>query len=158
MRMIQSITDNIKKLNNTLNNGLLDSYKILDNKLLLNVLTIVLYNHNDLQKFKEACSPIGDSNEYQCHYFALVRVEKNNNATLNLVVPLIYYNYKQKVSGATVDFNMNDVTEIAKQIEETARLQAKRVKLLLKRVEPILDNVTSVEYKLTFYNNIHKHP
>lgn len=158
MKMIQSITDNIKKLNNTLNDGLLDSYKILDNKLLLNVLTIVLYNHNDLKKFKEACSPIGDNNEYQCHYFALVRVEKNNNATLNLVVPLIYYNYKQKVSGATVDFNMNDVTEVAKQIEETARLQAKRVKLLLKRVEPILDNVTSVEYKLTFYNNIHKHP
>ena len=158
MRIIQSITDKIKSINSTLNDSLLDSYKILDNKLLLNVLTIVLYNHNDLEKFKEACSPIGDSNEYQCHYFALVRVEKNNNATLNLVVPLIYYNYKQKVSGATVDFNMNDVTEVAKQIEETARLQAKRVKLLLKRVEPILDNTTSVEYKLTFYNNIHKHP
>lgn len=136
----------------------LDSYKILDNKLLLNVLTIVLYNHNDLQRFKDACEPIGLRNEYQCHYFALVRVEKNDKATLNLVIPLIYYNYKQKVSGATVDFNMNDVTEVAKQIEETARLQAKRVKLLLKGVKPMLDNCSSIEYKLTFYNNIHKHP
>lgn len=136
----------------------LNSYKILDNKLLPNVLTIVLYNHNDLQRFKEACEPIGSRNEYQCHYFALVRVENNDKATLNLVIPLIYYNYKQKVSGVTVDFNMNDVTEVAKQIEETARLQAKRVKLLLKRVEPILDNCSSIEYKLTFYNNIHKHP
>lgn len=134
------------------------SYKIIDNEKFNNVLTIVLYNHFDLNNFKNSCKPMGQNNEYQCHYFALVRTEQNDKAILNLVIPLVFYNYKQKVSGATVDFNMNDVTEVAKQLEETARLQAKRAKLLLKGVEPILPNCSNIEYKLTFYNNIHKHP
>lgn len=136
----------------------MSDYQIIDFEKLDNVLTIVLYDHYDLAKIKNSCMPLAKNNEYQCHYFALVRTEKNSRASLNIVIPLVYYNYKQRVTSVTIDFNMEDVTEQAKMLEETARLQAKRVKLLLKDVEAIMPNCESIEYKLTYYNNIHKHP
>lgn len=133
-------------------------FKIIDNKKLDNVLTIVLYNHKDLVKIKEDSGDLAKSNEYQCHYFALVRTEKTDNATVHIVVPLVYYNYKQQVSSATIDFNMNDVTEIAKKLEKIARLQAKRATLILQEVAYTMLENAEVSYKMTYYNNIHRHP
>lgn len=133
-------------------------FEIIDNEKLDNVLTIVLYDHKDLDKIRKDSGKLAKSNEYQCHYFALVRTEKTDNATVHIVVPLVYYNYKQQVSFATIDFNMNDVTEIAKKLEKVARLQAKRATLILKEVPyTMLDNA-EISYKLTYYNNIHRHP
>lgn len=133
-------------------------FEIIDNEKLDNVLTIVLYDHKDLDKVRKDSGKLAKSSEYQCHYFALVRTEKTDNATVHIVVPLVYYNYKQQVSFATIDFNMNDVTEIAKKLEKVARLQAKRATLILKEVPyTMLDNA-EVSYKLTYYNNIHRHP
>lgn len=133
-------------------------FEIVDRKKLNNVLTIVLYDHKDLVKIREDSGNLAKSNEYQCHYFALVRTEKTSNATVHIVIPLVYYNYKQKVSGTTIDFDMNDVTDIAKKLERIARLQAKRVTLILKELPYAMLSDAEISYKMTYYNNIHRHP
>ena len=122
-----------------------------------NVLTIVFYNHLDIQRFREMSGNLTRSNEYQCHYFALVRNETKGDIQINFVFPLVYYNYKQEVSGATVDFEMTDVTETAKQLAELGSKKFSVMKAHISNIQPIFED-SEVSYRTTFYNNIHKHP
>lgn len=122
-----------------------------------NILTLVFYKHQDLKQIKELSGNLANSNEYQVHYFALVRTEKTDNVWVSFVFPLIYYNYKQQVSTATIDFDMADVTEKAKELGKLAALKANVMKELVKDIPTLFEN-SKVEYKLTFYNNIHRHP
>lgn len=132
-------------------------YKVIDNREFINVLTVVLYKHKDLDKFRRLSGELTHFNEYQCHYFALVRKEKNDNVEVNYVFPLVFYNYEQSVSGATVDFDMEKVTDRAKELGELALNKFKLLKLQLIDIPSRLSNA-EVSYSLTFYNNIHKHP
>ena len=134
-------------------------YKIKDDTQYTNQLTIVYYDHNDLNKFKILSGKLAVSNEYQCHYFALVRTEDSGNCIIRQVFPLIYYNYKQQVSGATVDFEMDDVREVAKQLALTGIVKAKKNALIerLNHLKPIYPDA-KISYKVTFFNNIHRHP
>lgn len=132
-------------------------FKINDDYQTDNVLTCIFYNHLDIRKFRELCGNLVYSNEYQCHYFALVRTESINDIQINFVFPLIYYNYKQEVSSATVDFDMEDVTNTAKQLSELVSKKASIMKTHISNIKPIFEN-SKISYKITFYNNIHKHP
>lgn len=132
-------------------------FRINDNLFDDNQLTIVLYNHLDLKELRKLVGNIGESNEYQCHYFALVRKEQLNGIIVNLVFPLIFYNYKQEVSTATVHANMEIVTEEAKKYAELAKVKFQLLRQHLRQIKPILTN-SNISYELTFYNNIHKHP
>lgn len=132
-------------------------YKIKDDTQYTNQLTIVYYDHNDLNKFKILSGKLAVSNEYQCHYFALVRTEDNGNCIIRQVFPLIYYNYKQQVSGATVDFEMQDVEDMANQLIMLAKPKATLLKERLKNLKPIYPEA-KISYEVTMYNNIHRHP
>ena len=132
-------------------------YKIKDDTQYTNQLTIVYYDHNDLNKFKILSGKLAVSNEYQCHYFALVRTEDSGNCIIRQVFPLIYYNYKQQVSGATVDFEMQDVEDVANQLIMLAKPKATLLKERLKNLKPIYPEA-KISYEVTMYNNIHRHP
>ena len=132
-------------------------YKIKDDTQYTNQLTIVYYDHNDLNKFKILSGKLAVSNEYQCHYFALVRTEDSGNCIIRQVFPLIYYNYKQQVSGATVDFEMQDVEDMANQLIMLAKPKATLLKERLKNLKPIYPEA-KISYEVTMYNNIHRHP
>jgi len=47
--------------------------------------------------------------EYQYHYWALVARIKVEDEVLDIAIPTVMFNYNQKVSGAAVDFHLNDV-------------------------------------------------
>lgn len=49
--------------------------------------------------------------EYQYHYWALVARIKVEDEVLDIAIPTVMFNYNQKVSGAAVDFHLNDVEE-----------------------------------------------
>ena len=132
-------------------------YKIKDDTMYPSELTIVYYDHNDLNKFKIMSGKLAVSNEYQCHYFALVRKEDSGNCVIRQVFPLIYYNYKQQVSGATVDFEMQDVEDMANQLIMLAKPKATLLKERLKNIKPIYPD-SEISYEVTMYNNIHRHP
>lgn len=132
-------------------------YKIKDDTQYTNQLTIVYYDHNDLNKFKILSGKLAVSNEYQCHYFALVRTEDSGNCIIRQVFPLIYYNYKQQVSGATVDFEMQDVEDMANKLIMLAKPKATLLKERLKNIKPIYPEA-KISYEVTMYNNIHRHP
>ena len=116
---------------------------------------IVFYKGKDLIDFKSKSMPLAATNEYQCHYSALVRiVEFSDGSKQHFVFPLIYYNYKQEVNTANIDFELKDVQEKAKEVQEAS------IPLfnLLKGQFADLDKDKRVSYKLTLLNNIHKHP
>ena len=116
---------------------------------------IVFYKGKDLIDFKSKSMPLAATNEYQCHYSALVRiVEFSDGSKQHFVFPLIYYNYKQEVSAANIDFELKDVQEKAKEVQEASIPLFKMLKA--KFVD--LDKDKKVSYKLTLFNNIHKHP
>jgi hypothetical protein len=47
--------------------------------------------------------------EYQFHYWALVARIKLEDQVLDIAIPTVLFNYKQEVTGAAVDFHLNDV-------------------------------------------------
>ena len=116
---------------------------------------IVFYKGKDLIDFKSKSMPLAATNEYQCHYSALVRIaEFSDGSKQHFVFPLIYYNYKQEVSSANIDFELKDVQEKAKEVQEASIPLFK----MLKAKFADLDKNKKVSYKLTLFNNIHKHP
>ena len=134
---------------------------------------IVFYKGKDLIDFKSKSMPLAATNEYQCHYSALVRiVEFSDGSKQHFVFPLIYYNYKQEVGSAHIDFEMKDVMEKSKEVQEASIPLAKILiaefnslteldylkKLNIDVLPESLDKGKKVSYKITLFNNIHKHP
>lgn len=128
--------------------------------------TIVVHYMNQkwLDEIRIKSGKLAEDNEYQCHYFALVRVEEfDDNSILRIVIPVLFYNYPQKVSTASIDFNMEEVEELAKNLLPLAQRKANT---LLNRLLSFTDSLYSqqyeipknIKYELSIYNNIHKHP
>lgn len=123
-----------------------------------NEVSIVFYNHKDINDFKDSVKSFHHT-EYQCHYFALVRTEIYNKFKIHLIFPLVYYNYEQKVSSASVDTNMKIINKEAQKLVPLVNEQAKLLKLYLNNsLQPYNKNIKQIKYSISFFNNIHKHP
>lgn len=118
-------------------------------------LTIVFYKHKDIQSIKEKsnCS----YGEYQVHYSALVRQEVYDDFEINLVFPLIYFNYPQQITSVTIDFDRKDIIEIVSKLVPLSLVLKKELQRLLDN-SSFFRNCKSISYKLTNFNNIHRHP
>lgn len=119
-------------------------------------LTIVFYKHKDIQSIKEKsnCS----YGEYQVHYSALVRQEVYDDFEINLVFPLIYFNYPQQITSVTIDFDRKDIVEIVSKLVPLSLVSKKELQRLLDSSSSFFRNCKSISYKLTNFNNIHRHP
>lgn len=60
--------------------------------------------------------------EYQYHYWALVARIKIDGEVLDIGIPTVLFNYKQEVSGAAVDFHLNDVEEASERNKNAAEI------------------------------------
>lgn len=121
-------------------------------------LTIVFYKHKDIQGIKEKSNcPYG---EYQVHYSALVRQEIYDDFEINLVFPLIYFNYPQQVTSVAIDFDRKDIVEVASKLVPMSLVFKKELQSLLDSLNSssMFKNCKSINYKLTNFNNIHRHP
>lgn len=117
---------------------------------------LVVYKASDIDKFKYQVGILAYGNEYQCHYSALVRTKTySDGSESHIIFPLIYYNYPQEVSSAHIDFEMKDVLEKSKEVKEASLKLYTILKSKLMKKDTDSNNVT---YRLTLFNNIHKHP
>lgn len=119
---------------------------------------IVFFKSKDIKDFKNKTGELAEWNEFQCHYTALVRTtEFDDGSKQYLIFPLIYYNYKQKVSSASISFDMKDVAKAGEEIHESSITIYKALKKELKEKYDINKN-GKVSYMMTMFNTIHKHP
>lgn len=121
-------------------------------------LTIVFYKHKDIQSIKEKSNC--PSSEYQVHYTALVIQEIYDDLEINLVFPLIFFNYPQQVTSVTIDFERQDVVDTVSKLVPMSLVLKKELEGLLNSFHYIslFRNCKSKSYKLTTLNNIHRHP
>ena len=151
MKVQQSLFDNLTAYYTPKNTNTLETTNNQD-------MAIVYYRNQDIKTIKEMSGDLAISNEYQVHYVAVVKKEvyKDNSIQIN-VFPIAYYNYHQKVSAASIDFEMKDVSKKAEEIKDIATTYAKE---LIKELQelPLDDTIASIEYSITLFNNIHKHP
>lgn len=120
-------------------------------------LTIVFYKHKDIQSIKEKsnCS----YGEYQVHYQAFVRQEVYNDFEVNLVFPLIYFNYPQEITNVTIDFERKDIVDRLTSLTPLAIALKAELEVIMKdRTSPMFPDCKEINYKLTHFNNIHRHP
>lgn len=117
---------------------------------------IVYYKEEDLKNFKDKSGELAKNNEYQCHYDSLMLtlVFKDNSRVFH-IFPLVYYNYPQEVSSASIDFNMKNVCKTSELVNPLT------IKLYKDLRQQIVDNYKfdgEMKFTLTRFNNIHKHP
>lgn len=118
-------------------------------------ISISLFKGKDLKDFKDKSGELALQNEFQCHYTALVRIEEYEDGSKQyLVFPLIYYNYKQEVGSATINFDMKEVSKIAGDVFEVSKQAFRELKRRLSK----FDIDKNISYKMTIFNSIHKHP
>ena len=151
MKVQQSLFDNLTAYYTPKNTNTLETTNNQD-------MAIVYYRNQDIKTIKEMSGDLAIYNEYQVHYVAVVMKEvyKDNSIQIN-VLPIAYYNYPQKVSAASIDFEMKDVSKKAEEIKEIATIYAKEFIKELQEL-PLDDTIASIEYSITLFNNIHKHP
>ena len=121
-------------------------------------MAIAYYRSQDIKTIKEMSGDLAISNEYQVHYVAVVMKEIYKDSSIQVnVFPIAYYNYTQEVSIASIDFEMKDVSKKAEEIKEIAITYAKELIKELQKL-PLDDTIASIEYSITLFNNIHRHP
>ena len=120
---------------------------------------IILMKDTAMQKILTKSGKLAKSNEFQVHYWSLVlRHVSDDGSVLDIAIPTVYFNYKQEVTSAHIDFDMKEVGEIS---DKLLPLHNAKVNELLK--SGIIDNVQAklgVEFELMSVNlgSQHAHP
>ena len=125
-------------------------------------LSLVLYSKQWLQNITAKCIEAAGASEFQIGYRALiVRLTKGETQFI-VTLPTATYNFPQEVSGARVDYELEDVEKFGKQVSEDSM---KGVSEIIGKM-PVLDALNAVaeangfEYEIFESNcgSIHRHP
>ena len=120
---------------------------------------IVLLRQSDLQSIYEKSGPLAKNNEFQVHFWAInFRARYADNSIIDITIPTVYFNYKQEVSSAHIDFEMSDVVTVSEKAAKLHHTIANRINntSFATMLEQLLR--TSIEVTSTDYNSIHRHP
>jgi len=81
-------------------------------------LSVVLFSQTSLNKIAEMCLPKANGSEFQVHYRGAQFIIKHPDTNMRVVftIPTYFFNMPQKVSTASVDFNLDEVAEISDQL------------------------------------------
>ena len=86
---------------------------------------VILMDDDVMQKIKNQSGPLANSCEYQVHYLSLnIRSKGQDGTILDICVPTVFFNYKQEVTGARIDFELTDVASMSKQLEAVHSMKA----------------------------------
>ena len=92
-------------------------------------------------------------NEFQVHYTSLIGKYKNQGGeVLYINIPLVFYNYKQTVSPAHIDFDLKDVEEMHNKTLPIAQEMANEI------VEKFNEFPLELEWSIVGFQSKHKHP
>ena len=102
---------------------------------------------------------LAERNEFQTHYWFLnFRHIASDNSILDIAIPTVYFNYKQSVSGAHIDFEMKDVAELSAKLLPVHNMKVNE--LLAGNIKTELENYFNVSFQAMSVDvgSIHRHP
>lgn len=119
----------------------------------LDKVCLCYFTQDSLEAIRVNSGELADTCEYQTHYFALnLKKTFSDNSEFYIHIPILFFNYKQEVNGASIDFDLNDVEDVSKQLEPLAKVKAEQVYVKLKdRFEDYTPSFVSL-------NTLHRHP
>jgi hypothetical protein len=88
----------------------------------------VLFSQKMLDDIQAKCLPVAGGSEFQFHYRALqIKIEDvEANKVLVFTIPTVFFNFPQKVSSASVDFNLEEVKVISEKVKTISNQLAKK--------------------------------
>ncbi len=119
--------------------------------------SLLLLSQNTLDAITAICQPKAKGSEFQIHYRALVVRIKNDIHELTVTIPTVFYNFKQKVSSASVHYHLGDIDAVAKKLQDTSRIKCNELLNL-----PLLQALQTLSFDIDIYESncgsIHRHP
>jgi hypothetical protein len=120
-----------------------------------------LWRDKDLQEIRRLSGPLANGCEYQVHYWALTFRIKTEDSILDICIPTTFFNYKQDVTGAHIDFELTDVESQSDALAPVHTMQVQKLINELK-VNESIRKIIPEEFEMnlisTSLNSIHKHP
>lgn len=136
----------------------------------LNNLGILCFTDKDIQKItsNSGTTTITNSNEYQVHYWFLNgRFTLQDNSIIDIAIPTVYFNYTQKVTSSSIDFELEDVDTMSEALLPVHNTKVNELlsnKTFVDEIEKLSTKLTSALGPLSFQwlninlGTIHKHP
>lgn len=116
---------------------------------------ILLLNEEDLNSLRSNSGGLAESNEYQAHYwYAVMRKQFEDGSIVDIAIPTLFFNYSQKVTSATIDFQLEDVESISKA---TKKLHNEIILDLSSKLKEFQKRF-NLELMSVNLGTIHKHP
>lgn len=120
-------------------------------------LGILCLDDDTLNNFYKKSGELAKDNEFQAHYWFLNLRKINEDGTIiDIQIPTVFYNYPQQVSPTSIDFQLEDVTEISESLKDLAYSKSKTLclnptlKQFIKKHNLIVSNIA--------LGTIHRHP
>lgn len=120
---------------------------------------IILISDQAMQDIYTKSGSLAERNEFQTHYWFLnFRHIASDNSILDIAIPTVYFNYKQTVSGAHIDFEMKDVAELSAKLLPVHNMKVNE--LLAGNIKTELENYFNVSFQAMSVDvgSIHRHP
>lgn len=112
-----------------------------------------------MQSIYEKSGPLAKNNEFQVHFWAInFRARYADNSIIDITIPTVYFNYKQEVSSAHIDFEMSDVSTVSEKAAKLHNVIANRITTVDFEAALRTWLCTDIEVTSTDYNSIHRHP
>ncbi len=94
----------------------------------MSTMSTVLFKQSTLDRIGQICLPAAGDSEFQVHYRALQVVISKPDITERVVVtiPTVFFNMPQKVSRASVDFNLDEVAAISEEVAPISEALAEK--------------------------------
>jgi len=120
---------------------------------------VILLNHKSIQAIYDQSGPLAKSCEFQVHYWTLnLRYRAEDDSILDIAIPTVYFNYEQKVSGAHIDFEMEEVKDLSEKLEPLHNVKVNE--LLVTGIVQRISDIYGVAFQAmsSDINSIHRHP
>ena len=120
---------------------------------------IILISDQAMQDIYTKSGTLAERNEFQTHYWFLnFRHTAADNSILDIAIPTVYFNYKQSVSGAHIDFEMKDVADLSAKLLPVHNMKVNE--LLAGNIQSKLESYFGVSFQTISVDvgSIHRHP
>jgi hypothetical protein len=123
------------------------------------ILNVVLFKQSTLDEIARICLPEANGSEFQVHYrcLQLIFSSPTTGNRLSVTIPTVFFNMPQKVSTASVDFNLNEVSEISKMVAPISEELANEFAGAFP-TQFFIDGGFEVEARESESGSIHRHP
>jgi len=124
----------------------------------LNTLNIVLFKQSLLDKYWDTVREKAGGNEVQLHYRGVqIFIEKTDGRKVLFTIPTVFFNMRQRVSTGSVDFSLDEVSEISQQVKPISLELAQDIVHKFP-VSKFQDAGCSIRIEELEMGSLHRHP